>query len=457
MYVKKQERGSPVNDMQTQTTFIDVNERNNKILEDLVAPWRLITPPKYCIQNTNLVDVVEGCVRSGAYIFTEHGMISEIKYGNGKLLNVDSSVYTIIDGTGKYVTPGLFDNHVHVTSVPGETDLTKTVTMPKTKALMRVRYTLESALKRGFTTMRDCGGAEGYIKAAVNEGSIAGPRLITCGHAISQTGGHGDMRSGELPGSAFDSCSCHMNDLGVIADGVSECYRTAREEFRRGADFIKIMGSGGVASPTDKISNLQFCDDEITALVKVAKTYHTYVTAHAYSSEAIKNCITLGVKGIEHGNLLDEDTAKLMAKLGCYLTPTLVAYKVMASDQFSSFLSGENRKKNTEVLYKGMEALKIAKSHKVKICYGSDLLGSLGGYQTQEFFIRSKVQTSQEILLSATVTPAEMNGLDDKLGQIKPGFIADLLLMRSNPLENITVLDEPETNLVIVMKDGRVI
>lgn len=435
---------------------LDVNERNNKNLEDLIAPWRLKPQKPYLIKNTNIVDVTNGQIYPNSYIYIENGIIAKIDYRCDEQFIEDEDSYTILDGSEKFVTPGLFDNHVHVTSVPGETDLIKTVTMPKTTALMRVRFTLESALARGFTTLRDCGGAEGYIKAAINEGSIAGSRLITCGHAISQTGGHGDMRSPQLPGSAFDSCSCHMNDLGVVADGVAQCYKAAREEFRRGADFIKMMGGGGVASPTDKISNLQFCEDEIQALVRVANTYHTYVTAHAYTSEAIQKCVKLGVKGIEHGNLLDDETAKLMAKNGCYLTPTLVAYKVMASDQFSSFLSGDNRTKNMQVLYKGIEALKIAQKRNVKICYGSDLLGSLGGYQTQEFFIRGKVQSAQQVLLSATVTPAQMNGLGDKLGQIKVGFLADLLMMNNNPLENISVLDEPETNLVFVMKDGRI-
>ncbi|CDH15776.1 probable Similarity to Methanobacterium aryldialkylphosphatase related protein [Zygosaccharomyces bailii ISA1307] len=426
---------------------IDVNERNNKKLDDLIAPWHLEPHNRYCIKDTNIVDVVGGKTLPNSYIYVENGTISKVDQCS-KIILVDEKKYTIIDGSGKFVTPGLFDNHVHVTSVPGETDLVKTVTMPKTTALMRVRFTLQAALARGFTTLRDCGGAERYLKAALEEGSINGPRLITCCHAISQTGGHGDMRSPELPGEAFDSCSCHMNDLGAIADGVSQCYRVAREEFRRGADFIKMMGGGGVASPTDKISNLQFCEDEIQALVKIANTYHTYVTAHAYTSEAIQKCVRLGVKGIEHGNLLDEETADLMSKFGCYLTPTLVSYKIMASDQFSSSLKGENRIKNMRVLHQGIEALTIAEKKNVKICFGSDLLGSLGGYQTQEFFIRGKVQTAQQILLSATVIPAQMNGLGDRLGQVKKGFIADLLMMNFNPLDDICVLDEPETNLV---------
>lgn len=196
---------------------IDVNERNNKELEDLVVPWRLKPLKRYCIKNTNLVDVLNGTIQIEAYIFIENGIISKIEFGHSTAVNSD--VYEVIDGTGKFVTPGLFDNHVHMASVTGELDLQKLATMPKTTALLRVRYTMEASLARGFTTVRDCGGAEGYIKAAVSDGSVIGPRLIICGHAISQTGGHGDLRPGNLPASAFDSCSCHYGQVGVIEIG----------------------------------------------------------------------------------------------------------------------------------------------------------------------------------------------------------------------------------------------
>ncbi|SCU79472.1 LADA_0B00892g1_1 [Lachancea dasiensis] len=431
---------------------IDVNERNSKSLEELVTPWGVPKAEKYCFYNTNVVDVLKGCVVPSASVYTEGGTICKITCSADE--NKPADGYKVIDGSGKYLMPGLFDNHVHVTSVPGEKDLASTLDTAKTTALVRVRYNLEGSLKRGFTTLRDCGGAESYIKRAIEEGSIKGPRLITCGHAISQTGGHGDMRRNDIPGDALNDCACHINNLGVVADGVPECYKAAREEFRRGGDFIKIMAGGGVASPTDKISNVQFCKDEIKAIVNVADTYHSYVTAHAYTPEAIKNCITLGVRGIEHGNLIDDETAALMAEKGCYLTPTLVTYKILASEQFRTFLKEENAHKNLSVLRSGLRALQIAKRHGVKICYGSDLLGSLNGYQTQEFFIRNKVLSAHEIILSATVTPAELNGLGDTLGQVKVGYTADLLLMNGNPLEDIYVLDEPETNLVSVMKDG---
>lgn len=427
----------------------DVNERVTKDVAKLMKPWALPIPRKICFTNCKVVDVYNNKIVK-ANVTTENGKFTEISSAEPE---IDA---LIVDCSGKYLCPGLIDNHVHVLSVPGETDLTKLMLMSKTKALTRIGYVCESMLARGFTTLRDCGGTDALVKQAIAEGSIKGPRLLIAGHAISQTGGHGDMRPGDVPGESFDSCGCHLNLLGVVADGVPECYKTAREEMRRGADFIKIMGSGGVASPTDRIENLQYCDDEIQALVKVAKSYGTYVTAHAYTPASIQHCINNGVKGIEHGNLIDDETAKLMAKNGCFLTPTLVTYKIMASDDYSFFFSPDTMQKNKQVLYKGLESLGIAKRNKVKVCFGSDLLGPMGVYQCQEFFIRSKFLSSHEVLMSATVTPAECNGLQDKLGQIRKSFIADMIMLSENPLKDVSILDEPEKYLNMVMKEGLV-
>lgn len=426
----------------------DVNERVDKDIETILKPWKLPKARKICFTNCKVVDVVNNQIITDVNVTTFGGKI--ISISNAR---IDSSA-EVIDCEGSYICPGLIDNHVHVQCVPGELDLLKLMLMPKTKAMTRMATVCESIIARGFTTVRDCGGTEYAIKHAVEEGSILGPRLIIAGHAISQTGGHGDMRPGDMPGDSFDSCACHMNLLGKVADGVPECYKAAREEMRRGANFIKMMGSGGVASPTDKITDLQYCDDEIQALVSVAKSYGTYVTAHAYTPASIQRCIKNGVKGIEHGNLIDDETAKMMAENDCYLTPTLVTYKVMASDQFSFFFNEDTMVKNRQVLYKGLESLNIAKRNKVKTCFGSDLLGPMGVYQTQEFFIRSKYLTAQEVLLSATVTPAECNGLGDKLGQVKENYIADIIMLSANPLEDVSILDEPEKYLKLVMKEG---
>lgn len=442
----------------------DVNERVTKDFKKLMKPWALPTPKKYCFKNVNVIDVLNNKIIESAIVCTENGKITSISVepiqngADSVVIDKDGNCdeHEIIDCEGKYLCPGLFDNHVHVVSVPGEKDLQKSMLMSKTTVITRMGKICKDMLDRGFTTLRDCGGTEAYIKNAINDGSIHGPRLVIAGHAISQTGGHGDFMPAELPEGSFDSCSCHLNLLGKVADGVDECYKAAREELRRGADFIKMMGSGGVASPTDKITNVQYCDDEIQALVRIAKSYGTYVTAHAYTPESIQHCIRNGVKGIEHGNLLDEKTAKIMAENGAYLTPTLVTYKIMASEQFSSFFSEDTKSKNLQVLYKGLDAIKIAKEQNVKICYGSDLLGPLGGYQTQEFFIRGKILSAHDVLVSATITPAEMNGLQDQLGQIKEGFIADMILLDKNPLEDIAILDEPEKHLRFVMKEGLV-
>jgi imidazolonepropionase-like amidohydrolase len=229
-----------------------------------------------------------------------------------------------------------------------------------------------------------------------------------------------------------------------------------RDEIRCGADFIKIMGSGGVASPTDKLEQLQFTTSEIQAMVECANNAGTFVTAHAYTTKAIRHCIDNGVKGIEHGNFVDAPTARLMAEKGVYLTPTLITYAQMATDKWKNFLPPESQVKNAQVLKSGLEALRIASEAGVTMCYGSDLLGPLGSAQTQEFSLRSQALKPLEILRSATVNPAKMMGCETTLGQLKEGFQADVLIMDKNPLEQIEIFDHPEKYILEVMKDGLV-
>lgn len=230
----------------------------------------------------------------------------------------------------------VIDCHVHLATPPGEDGLKDTMNQDPDTALLRQPYLAHEILKRGFTTIRDCGGAGLDIKQALAEGLFPGPRLFTSGHGISQTGGHGDLRSSK--DTEYACCGGNTHGLGRIADGVEQCLHAAREELRQGADFIKIMVSGGVVSPTDRLKNLQYTVDEIRAFIQVAKDSGTYVTAHAYTPSAIRNAVENGVLGIEHGNLIDGPTAKLMAEKGAFLTPTLVTYATMASSQFGSFL-----------------------------------------------------------------------------------------------------------------------
>lgn len=300
--------------------------------------------------------------------------------------------------------------------------------------------------------MRDTGGATLALKEAIEDDVFPGPRLTISNKALSQTGGHGDMRG------VHDTQKCCGGDSGLtnVVDGVPGCIQATREQLRTGADFIKIMAGGGVASPTDKLENTQFTAAEIQAIAEVADTYGTYVTAHAYTPKAIRHAVDNGVKGIEHGNFIDEETAQYMAKKGVWLTPTLVTYDAMGSDKYAGFLPPANRAKNKEVLSRGLESLRIAEEAGVTICHGSDLLGPLQEEQSREFGIRARALSSKAALQGATVNAARLLRQENFLGQIKKGFAADLLILNGNPLEDVSILDEPERTVLVVIKNGRV-
>lgn len=247
-----------------------------------------------------------------------------------------------------------------------------------------------------------------------------------------------------------------MKGLGRVADGITECQKAVREELRSGADFIKIMCSGGVASPTDKLESTQYTPKEIKTMTTIAANMGTYVSAHAYTPTAIKQAINNGVRAIEHGNLIDKETAELMASKGCFLTPTLVTYAVMASDEFPDFLTPENIAKNKEVLRVGLNSIKIAHEAGVTMCMGSDLLGPMGYAQSREFGLRGQVLDAKTVLQAATINAAKLLRQEDTLGQIKVGFAADLLILNKNPLEDISVLERGEDHFLAVLKEGRV-
>lgn len=421
------------------------------ISEDFVKPWLPKSPvPKYVFVNARVVDTVAGKILADASVFLEDGSIAAVAY-HGDKIEVSEDVETI-DLEGKYICPGLIDSHVHISAVPGEVDFRHVVATPEQEAMLRMTFVCRDMLSRGFTTVRDCGGAPYALKQACESWLVPGPRLYISGHALSQTGGHGDFRS------AHDHSECvsgFVSGLGRVCDGVPECLRVARDELRCGADFIKIMGGGGVVSPTDRLMNVQFSPDEIQAMVMVAESAHTYVSCHAYTPESIQRAIKNGVKGIEHGNLIDRPTAKMMAEKGCFLTPTLVTYQTLGDPSIGQFLPADCAEKNKKVLDMGLEALKIAREEKVTLCYGSDLLGPLGRYQLREFGIRSQVLTPLEILQSATINPARMLG-DESLGRIEPGCKADVLILNGNPLEDITILERNDKELMAVIKAGRV-
>lgn len=352
--------------------------------------------------------------------------------------------------------PGLIDCHVHLATPPGEDGLRDTMQQHAETGLLRQPWLAGEMLRRGFTTVRDCGGAGLALKEALAENLFPGPRLFISGHGISQTGGHGDVRSAK--DEEYACCGGNVRGLGRIADGVEQCLHAAREELRQGADFIKVMVSGGVVSATDQLGGLQYTPEEIRAFTKVAGDAGTYVTAHAYTPAAIRNAIENGVMGIEHGNFIDEATAKLMASKGAFLTPTLVTYQAMASKEFGSFLPPAIAAKNLQVLEAGLQSIQVADAAGVTMCYGTDLLGPLQVKQTGGFILLKQAgQSPLKILQSATVNAARRLRQDESLGRIKEGYLADLLILDQNPLEDIEILCRPEKHLLTVIKDGRVL
>lgn len=419
-------------------------------LSRVIKPWKLDLPRTKFFINATIIDPVEGKLIPNA----------TVRIWGGKIVRIDTSdsepnitdrlpEEDVIDLNGKYLCPGLIDCHVHIAVVPGEADLRSYKDMTERISLLRQPHVLKTMLERGFTSIRDCGGASLAMKEAIEEGVFPGPRLFIAGLALSQTGGHGDMRG---PHEAQLCCGGSVSGISRIVDGPAECYKYAREELRQGADFIKIMGGGGVASPTDRIEHVQFSDEEIKAIVTVAQNAGTYVTSHSYTPQAIQQAIKLGVRGIEHGNLIDLETAKMMAEKGVFLTPTLVAH-VMSKEM--NFLPAAGAAKNVEVLEKGLKAMKMAADAGVTVCFGSDLLGPMHFAQSKEFSIRSKVLSPIDILRSATINAARLLMQEDRLGQVHEGFVADLLILNNSPLEDITVLDRAE-NILAVVKDGRV-
>jgi len=313
---------------------------------------------------------------------------------------------------------------------------------------------LRKTLDIGITSVRDAGGADQGIKEAVQRGMIPGPRMQIAVIMLSQTGGHGDFRKRTQTGFECPCCS-GLAYTARVADGVPEVLRAVRDELRKGADQIKIMVSGGVASQADPLESLQFRMDEIEAAVEEATRWGTYVCAHAYAAEAIRRAVAAGVRTIEHGNLIDEPTARLMAEKKAYLVPTLVAYDALRRRGPEYGLSDYSLQKNEIVLNAGLKSIEIARAAGVAIGFGSDLLGQLQNDHCREFLIRSEVMRPIEIIRSATLVNAEIVRQSGQLGEIVAGAFADLLIVDGDPTRDLGVFQDDGARIPGIMKGGR--
>jgi imidazolonepropionase-like amidohydrolase len=364
-----------------------------------------------------------------------------------------------IDLGGRVLMPGLIDCHAHIMSIKTKWANNTLMHMTQSFANAAAAIKMRKILMRGFTTIRDAAGADMGHRDAVASGLLVGPRLFVAGRGISQTGGHGDFRT--RVDHAFP-CACHHLSVGLtggiarIADGVSEVRRAVRDEIRLGVDQIKVFASGGVGSDADPIHFLQYSMDELRAIVEETEMGATYAMAHAYTADAIYRAVDAGVRTIEHGNFLDARTADLMAERGAYLVPTLVAYEATMKHGREQGYPEQNMKKNEYVLSVGTKSLELAKAAGVKTAFGTDLIGELDVYQSEEFEIRSRVLSNAEVIRSATVMGAEIVRRVGELGVIAPGAFADALVLDKDPLEDIGVLVSAGKDIRVIIKDGKV-
>ena len=397
------------------------------------------------IKNAAVLDVAKGEVLEERDVLIGDGRIVEI--GERR---VNATADITIDLAGRVLMPGLCDAHVHVI-VPINSFAQLTRWSPFYTAIRTVPI-LEGMLMRGFTTVRDGGGADFGIARAVEEKLIAGPRILYCGKALSQTGGHGDMRgAGE---NAYDSHYC-VPSLGRIADGVDAVRLAARDEIRRGAHHVKLMVGGGIASYTDPIHFLQFSKDEIRAAVEEAENAHRYVMAHAYTADCIEHAVRCGVRSVEHGNFLDEATARLMAERKAFLVPTLTAYTTMWEEGLEIGMPAELHAKIKYVLDVGSTQLEVAQRHGVRMVYGTDLIGPLHRHQSMEFRIRGEVLPAIEVIRSATSYAAELFNMVGEIGTVAVGARADLIAVDGDPLRDLGLL-QASSKISLIMKDGDV-
>jgi imidazolonepropionase-like amidohydrolase len=410
--------------------------------------------------NINIFDGRSDQLTMGQNVLVEGNLIVQI----GEGLKADAGA-TVIDGGGRMLMPGLMDAHVHLmlNDAPAKAIYEESWAYVGAQAVAGAR----AMLLRGFTTVRDVGGPVGGLKKAIDEGLVAGPRVFPSEGFISQTSGHGDLETSVFKLSPYFTGIPDKAELlgwGFVADGVPEVQKATREILRKGATQIKIMAGGGVSSYYDPLDTTQYTLEEMRAIVTEAENWGTYVAAHAYTDLAVKQCIEAGIKSIEHGPFLQEDTLKLMAKKGVWLSPQVFLFG-MTPEQLN-IVGTPSEPKMRQVNEGSANLMKWAKKFGVKIAWGTDLFGppAKQALQSQEFIARANFFTPYEILKQVTSSNAELFKLSGKrhpyqegeLGVIQEGAYADLLVIDGNPLNDITILADPEKNLRIIMKDGKI-
>ena len=368
---------------------------------------------------------------------------------------------TVIDGEGRTLTPGFIDAHTHLWWNLG---VSEHFYAPIDYQAALAVVEAENTLMRGFTTIRDVGGSVFGVKRAIDEGYFPGPRIYSSGAAISMTTGHGDFRTPSTPPRMMGGpAETEAERVGLIifADGVPEVLSASRMQFRKGAHFLKIFVGGAVSGMYDPLDISEYSLEELKAAVGEAERWNTYVAVHTYTDDATQMALEAGVKSLEHCNLLEEETVKLAAKKGAFISTQAALFMNPAPPSFTPA-----QVKRQQQAKEGLDRLmKASKKYKAKVLFGTDMVASMESKKAQvtEFTLRSSWFSNAEILRQATSINAEAlelsgprNPYPGKLGVIEEGAYADLLLINGNPLDDISILTKPEENLALIMKDGKI-
>ena len=411
---------------------------------------------KVLITNANILDSNKGTLAEGMSLLVEGNKIAKI----AKSIPAPDGA-TVIDAKGRTITPGLIDAHVHLIWNLGEVQLT--YASPDYIAALTLAEA-KATLMRGYTSVRDTAGPVLGVKKAIDQGFFEGPRIWGCAAGIGMTAGHVDLRpyaeqSRSLGGPS--GTSYEAMGVAILADGVPEALAAARMQMRKGAHFLKTFTSGAVSGLYDPLDIAEYSFDELKAVVDEAKRWNTYVAIHSYNDMGTQLGLEAGAMSVEHANLLSESTMKMIAEKGAFLSTQTGVYLQPAPAGWT-----EDQKAKQKAAADGLDSLfTLAKKYKVKIALGTDLVGSMKAKELQAFELTNRLKwfTPAEILKQATVNNAELlswsgprNPYPGKLGVIEEGALADLLLVDGNPLENLKLFNEPEKNLLVIMKDGKI-
>ena len=401
-------------------------------------------------EHATLLDCTGRDPQSEMRVVVEDGVIRRIGTASGPSGPRDAHV---IDCQGRTLMPGLLDAHVHLALL--DLDPAADAALPPAVLALRIKNEIEATLDAGFTTVRDAGGLDWGFKEAVRLGLIRGPRIFISGAFISQTGGHGDHRPRtsratfpEVPGLTSES---------ILADGADQVRRAAREVLRRGADQVKVMASGGAASPSDELDHVQFSVDELAAAVDAAGAVGTYVLAHAYGPRAIHNAITAGVRSIEHGNFLDEATAdQMLAADDVYLVPTIITYELLSAREAGDGWTPDMVRKIRQGLTGTYDSLGLAYEKGLRIGSGSDVLAEMQGNKGKEVACQARVMGAMPAIIAATRTNAALMRVEKEAGTVEAGKRADLIVLAADPLQDPAIFGDPK-NVRLVMRGGEIV